>query len=130
MEAPSLSMAPLPVKVMELAANQTLCVMPTGDYILIICATQGSGKSTLISNFTQRVEYGLRGRPKHLISKQAQKGAGYDNPYDPAVIDDPEVECWPCEKLSEAENVFQTIRDRGVKKGDPKGVIIIDDYGP
>jgi hypothetical protein len=40
MEVPSLSMAPLPVKVMELAANQTLCIMSTGDYILIICVTQ------------------------------------------------------------------------------------------
>ena len=32
-----------------------------------------------------RDDYGFKGRRKNLISKEAQKGVGTDNPYDPEV---------------------------------------------
>ena len=67
------------------------------------------GKSTLIANMISRHEYGYRGRQKHLISKQAKK-THKDNPYDPAVLEDPEVTLWPVDKLSQAESVFDIMK--------------------
>ena len=50
-----------------------------------------SGKSSIAYyQIMMRDDYGFKARRKNLISKEAQKGLGADNPYDPEVIDDPE----------------------------------------
>ena len=128
-----LSLAPLPVHVQQVAEDVfEVTVLPNSNdqyFVFIICSPPGSGKSTLIANMLLREEYGYRGRKKILFSKQAKAGMGADNPYDPAVINDKEVECFAVQHLSEAENVFTQISLRVVKQGEPKGVIFVDDFG-
>ena len=77
----------------------------------------------------KRDDYGFKGRRKNLISKEAQKGVGADNPHDPEVIDDPEVKCFPVEELTEAEAAFDEIKEYESREGEGRQVTILDDFG-
>ena len=74
----------------------------------------------------KRKDYGLKGRPKNLISPQAREGLGDDNPYDPDVINDPEVRCFPCPTLAEAEGAFEVIKEH---ESEERQVTFLDNYG-
>ena len=76
-----------------------------------------------------RDDYGFKGRRENLISKEAQKGVGADNPYDPEVIDDPDVKCFPVEELTEAEAAFDEIKEYESREGEGRQVTILDDFG-
>ena len=72
-----------------------------------------------------------REREKHLLSRQAKKGLGEDNPLERAgVLDDPETTCWPIGELSQGKGVFEIIKGRGAQKGDKRRLTGIDDFGP
>ena len=76
-----------------------------------------SGKSSIAYQIMKRDDYGFKGRRKNLISEEAQKGVGADNPYDPEVIDNPEVKCFPVMELTEAEAAFDEIKEYESQEG-------------
>jgi len=54
MDGGPLSLAPMPVRIQVLSDEELVCIMPSGDFILIICAPPGSGQFqvlTLLSVF-------------------------------------------------------------------------------
>ena len=71
--------------------------------ILLVYAPPDSGKSTFVTNLITREDHGFRGRRKNLITREAQKDVADDNVYDPQVLDDPEVQCFPVAELKDAE---------------------------
>ena len=66
---------------------------------------------------------------KTSSARKLRKVSVPDNPYDPGVIDDPDVKCFPVEELTEAEAAFDEIKEYGSQEGEGRQVTILDDFG-
>ena len=49
MDSGPLSLAPMPVKIQMVSDEELVCIMPSGDFILIICAPPGSGQFQVLT---------------------------------------------------------------------------------
>ena len=82
-----------------------------------------------MANLYKRVEYGYTKMEKHLFSPQARRDSrsgGRLNPYDPLLLDDPDIKCHAYEYFEQAEEDFEDLEEgsREVPK-----LVGIDDYG-
>jgi hypothetical protein len=82
-----------------------------------------------MTNFLKRVDYGYTEMEQHLLSPEAKRSSrsgGRLNPYDPLVLDDPDITCHAYECFEQAKEVFEDLEE--APKEVPK-LVVVDDYG-